>query len=161
MLGVWNIFRTVHPLRIGRGRLWENAFIIDPHLVPSFDFAASPRVHMSLSLQLCAVTLWTSLSLSPGKIILPSSKPASFIGDRGGEMNKGSKEPFFLCPPPLFFTLSGYIYSWPPWLSTMPHTPITHGRLFHLRDLGWCTCAFIETKPFWHFQGETKNKASV
>lgn len=57
MLSVWNIFRTVHPLRIGRGRLRENAFIIDPHLVPSFDFTASPRVHMSLSLQLCAVTL--------------------------------------------------------------------------------------------------------
>lgn len=66
-------------------------------------------------------------------------------------MNKGSKVPFFWHT---FFTLSGYIYSWSLWLSTMPHTAITHGRLFHLCDPGWCTRASIETKLLWHFQGK-------
>lgn len=74
-------------------------------------------------------------------------------------MNKGSKAPFFW---PTFFTLSGYIYSWSLWLSTMPHTAITHGRLFHLCDPGWCTRASIETKLLWHFQGKKlKNKAAA
>lgn len=57
-------------------------------IVQSCPFAP-PRV----PLQVCIVTLLRCISLSSGKIILPSSNPASLISDRV-EMNKGSKGPF-------------------------------------------------------------------
>lgn len=98
------------------------------HLALFFDFTPlppPPPARLYLSLQVSIVTLFCSLSLSSGKIILPSSNLHSLISDRG-EMNKGSKEPFSFP----FFTLSGYIYSGSPWLSTMAHTPITHDGLF-------------------------------
>lgn len=39
----------------------------------------------------------------------------------------------------------------------MPHTPITHDRLFHFWDLGWCTSVVTETFLNNHIQGQNRN----
>lgn len=87
-----------------------------------------------------ALVLWKSYPLRPNL-----AQPHCW---QGGRWMGDQKRLFW----PTFFTLSDYIYSRSLWLSTMPHVVITHGRLFHLCNPGWCSRASIETKLLWHFQ---------
>lgn len=109
-------------------------------------------MRLSLPLQVGAVTLRRNLSRCSRKILVPSSGPATLISDRV-EMNKESKRTFSLP----FFTLSGCIFSGPQWLSTMPHTPITHDRLFSFLGPG-----VVHLFRYWnlsnkHVQGQNRS----
>lgn len=120
-----------------------------------FDITATPMC-FSISPSLVTVTVGFPLAVALCKIIPPSSKPGTATLLTRERWIRDQKRLF----GPTFFTLSGYIYSRSLWLSTMPHTAITHGRFFHLCDLGWCTRASTETKLLWHFQGKKKQEQS-